>query len=83
MIIYFPHSFVLTTERCTCRYGIPVLLNLITDVDYGPCDFIVINDKSLPQTAAHFVHSYGSRLTGEELEAAKNFLRQWPDGFQL
>jgi hypothetical protein len=82
MQIQLTPSLVLTDERTESRYGIPVLVNRQDDATaYGPADIIDVYHKVQP--AAHVVHRFAKRLTGDEREAAANFLRQWPDGPQL
>ena len=82
MIIQLTPSLVLTDERAECRYGIPVLVNKQDDATaYGPADIIQVYHQTQP--AAHVVHRFGKRLTGDQREAAANYLRQWPDGPQL
>ncbi len=82
MKIQLTPSLILTDERAESRYGIPVLVNLQDDATaYGPADIIDVYHQAQP--AAHLVHRFAKRLTGEEREAAANFLRQWPDGPQL
>jgi hypothetical protein len=82
MNIQLTPSLVLTDERAESRYGIPVLVNRQDDARaYGPADIIDVYHKVQP--AAHLVHRFVKHLTGDEREAAANYLRQWPDGPQL
>jgi len=82
MNIQLTPSLVLTDERAESRYGIPVLVNRQDDATaYGPADIIQVYHQTQP--AAHVVHRFAKQLTGEEREAAANYLRQWPDGPQL
>jgi len=75
--------FQLTTEHPKSHYGIPVLLHRQSGDIYGAADVI----KPLPNahllTAAAFVLRHSRKLSGEDRVAAKNFLRQWPDGPQM
>ena len=73
----------LTTESVSSHYGIPVLLHRQSGQCYRPADVL----KPLPNAhlliAATFVLRHSRKLEGEDRTAAKNFLRQWPDGPQL
>jgi hypothetical protein len=76
-------SYQLTTEHPKSHYGIPVLLNRHSGDTYVAANVI----KPLPNanllTAAAFVLRHSRKLSGEDLVAARNFLRHWPDGPQL
>jgi len=78
----------LTNETCASRYGIPVLEITAADVDgdFGPAD--LIGDLDPPETlcrAADVVVGWASQpdRTDEEREAARRYLRQWPEGPQV
>ncbi len=76
-------SFQLTTEHPKSHYGIPVLLHRQSGDTYVAANVI----KPLPNahllTAAAFILRHSRKLVGEDRMAAKNFLRQWPEGPQL
>ena len=75
----------LTNESCSSRYGIPVLEITADDVDgtFGPADLIGEPPKLM--LGAQIVAGWASQpdRTADEIEAARRFLRQWPDGPQL
>jgi len=75
--------FQLTTEHPKSHYGVPVLLHLRSGDTYVAADVI----KPLPNanllTAAAYVLRHRRKLSGEDRVAARNFLRQWPEGPQL
>ena len=89
MTIQLTPSLVLTDERAECRYGIPVLVNRQADATaYGPADVFRAYPGWGFQPAAHTViRAFKSHqpcpFSAEELDAIRNFLRQWPDGPQL
>jgi len=76
---------ILTTDSPMSHYGVPVLRIEAEDVDgdFGPADLIgeVPNLVSAASIVAGWARS-GER-TREEIEAARLFLSQWPDGPQL
>lgn len=72
-------SLALTDESCD---GARVLITRPDGRAYGPRDCIEIYSEP-PQPAALVVHRLGQVLQGEQREAAKEFLNQWPEGPQL
>ena len=68
-----------------CEVLVPVLVNRQDDsAAYGPADVVKFpRTAGGVQPAAHFVHRYGGRLTGDGREAASRFLSQWPEGPQI
>ncbi|MGO8928139.1 MAG: hypothetical protein ACLQU3_14810 [Limisphaerales bacterium] len=54
-------------------------------IDLEPAEFAPCREDDLPETAAELlVHIHARRpLTGEALDCARRFLKQWPDGPQL
>jgi hypothetical protein len=76
---------VLTNETCSARYGMPVLSISAEDVagDFGPGD--LLHDGHNIVSCGAIVHGWASRpeRTDEERDAARLFLRQWPEGPQL
>jgi hypothetical protein len=86
MQIQLTPSLVLTDERAECRYGIPVLVQ--NDTAYGPGDVFKAYASWGFQPAAHTVlRAFKTKqpcpFSDEEVEAVRNYLRQWPDGPQL
>jgi len=78
----------LTTESPASHYGIPILQITADDVDgdFGPSDIIGTVDKPDELlTAAQIVYAWGTQRDRreEEREAARSFLRQWPEGPQI
>lgn len=78
----------LTTESTSSHYGMPVLQITAEDIDgdFGPAD--IIGDLDKPDTlliAAQIVYVWAmnKKRTPEEVQAAKSFLSQWPDGPQI
>jgi len=76
----------LTTESQGSSHGVPVLEIRAGDVDgtFGPEDLIY--DESGPvMRAASLVELWASspERSDDEIEAARRFLRQWPDGPQV
>lgn len=79
---------VLTTNSPASHYGCPVLRIEAEDVDgdFGPADLIdfgAVGQGIIP--AATIVHAWATapQRSDEERQAARRFLRQWPDGPQL
>ena len=79
---------ILTTNSPMSRRGIPVLRVKAEDVDgdFGPAD--LIGERRRPEmirTAAGIVAEWVRTInpTGKELEAARLFLSQWPEGPQI
>ena len=89
MNIQLTPSLVLTDERAESRYGIPVLVNRQDDATaYGPADVFQAYPSWGFQPAAHtviraFKCHQPCPFNAEEVDAIRNFLRQWPDGPQL
>jgi hypothetical protein len=82
MRVQLTPALMLTTERPESRGGIPVLLILPDDVTaHGPADIITLYRLTKP--AAHFVATFAKQLQGADLEAARLFCAQWPDGPQV
>lgn len=75
MNVQVDESYVLTTESAASSYGMPVLRHVPSGQDFGPCD--VLPDG---QEAGLFVAgaAFGSE-DGDLLDAARRFLRQFPD----
>lgn len=78
----------LTTESPASHYGIPVLQITAEDIDgdFGPSN--LIGDLDKPDqllTAAQIVYAWAKTKakTPKEIQAAKSFLSQWPEGPQL
>ena len=77
-----------TTESPGSHNGIPVLRikgHPTGDADCGPASLVPHVEGQMPGTAADVVlriHHF-QPLTGETLNAAHRFLRQWPEGPQL
>lgn len=71
----------LTTESSQSHYGIPVLSVEADDVSgyFGPADMVGAAH------AADIVIGWlrSARLTTDELQDVRNYLRQWPDGPQV
>ena len=88
MNIQLTASLVLTDERAESRHGIPVLVNRQDDTAYGPEDIFRVSPSwgFLP-AALSVVRAFKCHqpcpYTAEEVEAVRNFLRQWPNGPQL
>jgi len=76
---------ILTTGSPQSHYGIPVLRIEAEDVDgdFGPAD--QIGNPPNVMTAAGIVAGWArtGKHTKEEIEAARLFLSQWPDGPQI
>jgi hypothetical protein len=79
---------VLTTNSPASHYGILVLQITAEDVDgdFGPAD--LIGDIEKPETivtAASIVYAWAKtkKRKPHEIEVAKSFLRQWPEGPQI
>jgi hypothetical protein len=81
---------VLTTASPQSHYGVPVLrIEGAKDIpergiDYGPADLIA-EVKGVPLRGAHIVAGWalGKGRTQAEIQIARQYLRQWPDGPQL
>lgn len=83
----------LTTDSPASHYGCPVLRIEADDVDgdFGPADMIDTSgdaNRIHPErivTAADVVAGWArsTERTPEEIEAARKFLSQWPDGPQI
>jgi hypothetical protein len=77
-------SAVLTTDSPVSSRGIPILrVNAETvQGDFGPADII---GDDCTTTAAEIVRGWAKegKRTKEEIEAAKLFLSQWPEGPQI
>ena len=79
---------ILTTNSPMSRRGIPVLRVKTEDVDgdFGPADLIGEHKKpEMIRTAAGIVAEWFRTIehTEEEIEAARLFLSQWPEGPQI
>ncbi len=76
---------VLTIASSASSYGIPVLrvASKVFSGDFGPGDRF-LNDEGR-RTAGSLVAEWANAegRTAGELEAARRFLRQWPDGPQV
>ena len=76
---------ILTTDSPGSHYGIPVLRIEAEDVDgdFGPADVVVKKPPFI--TAADVVcgWAYDRDRTHDEVEAARRFCAQWPDGPQV
>jgi hypothetical protein len=82
MTVQLTPSLFLTDERPESRDGIPVLVtSLDAATAYGPADILTMYRLTKP--AAHFVTTFARQLTGADLEAARRFCAQWPDGPQV
>ena len=84
MKVQLTPSLVLTNNRPESRYRIPVLVNRSDETRaYGPSDIISVYGQFEP--AAHVVVRFAkaNRLAGRELEAARLFCSQWPEGPQI
>ena len=82
MTVQLTPALMLTTERPESRNGIPVLVTRLDDARaYGPADLITMYRLTKP--AAHFVTIFAKQLQGADLEAARLFCAQWPDGPQV
>ncbi len=80
MNIQIRKDVFLTTESSASHYNIPVLrIESNAGPDLGPSDFIG------KQFAAQLVAKWAGKKCRkpEELEAARRFLRQWPEGPQV
>ena len=81
-------AVMFTTESPASHDGIPVLRikgHPAGDADCGPASFVPHVQGQIPRTAADTVlriHQV-QPLTHEALNAARRFLRQWPEGPQL
>ncbi len=79
----------LTTQSGASHSGIPILRvqdpTYHDSIDLEPAEFAPCREDDLPETAAELlVHIHARRpLTGEALDCARRFLKQWPDGPQL
>lgn len=77
----------LTTQSPASHYGRPVLQVTAEDLDddFGPGDLLGGIEKGSFMYAADIVTCWArqSGLTEEEMEAAKVYLRQWPEGPQV
>jgi hypothetical protein len=78
----------LTNQSPSSRYNVPVLEITAEDIDgdFGPAS--LIGDLEAPWTlfpAANVVYAWAQKpeRTQEEVEAARLFLRQWPEGPQV
>ena len=78
---------VLTTDSPQSHYGAPVLRIDAADVkgDFGPLDPIGDVGSPLILTAAGIVAGWAmnAERSEDEREAARAFLRQWPEGPQI
>ncbi len=80
----------LTTASPQSHYGVPVLriegAKDIPDrgIDYGPADVIVVADGRVIK-GAHIIAAWamGKKRTPQEVELARLYLSQWPDGPQV
>ena len=76
---------ILTTWNPQSHYGCPVLRIEAEDVDgdFGPAD--LIGEVPNLVSAASIVSGWAKtgKRTKEEIEAARLFLSQWPEGPQL
>jgi len=81
MTIDLSPNWILTDSR----HGVLVLAKRADDSQaYGPADIVDFPvSAGGRQPAGLFVKRFGERLEGKEREAAKFFLRKWPDGPQL
>jgi hypothetical protein len=77
----------LTTDSPASHYGLPVLRIDAADVagDFGPADLLGDVDRPETLTAAEIVAGWAmnAERNEEELEAARTFLSQWPEGPQI
>jgi hypothetical protein len=79
---------ILTTASPASHYGIPVLRIDAEDVsgDFGPSDLLGnLDEPSKMFHAAGMVAGWAGQpgRTPEEIEAARKYLAQWPEGPQL
>jgi hypothetical protein len=82
MTVQLTPALWLTDERPECRDGILVLVTSLDAAStYGPADIITM--YRLRKPAAHFVVTFAKQLQGENLEVARQFCAQWPDGPQV
>ena len=85
LLIYSPRdgeNLSLTTESASSSYGIPVMRIESPELtgDFGPADLLGPN---LTAAKALVGLHHNIPLEGDALEAAKQFLSQWPDGPQI
>ena len=80
-------EFQLTTKSPQSLYGLPVLRIEGDDfpTDYGPEDDVSLLAGLVVLKAGELVAAWASvkDRTPKEREAARKFLRQWPDGPQI
>jgi hypothetical protein len=78
----------LTNQSSASSYGIPVLQVSADDIDgdFGPADIIGNMDDLgdlIPAATVIAAWANNPERTVEELEAARLFLQQWPEGPQI
>jgi hypothetical protein len=81
-------TVMLTTDSPAGVYGVPVLQITTEDVDgdFGPRDIIGdVNRPSEMMRAADVVAAWVAKpgRTADEIEVARLFLAQWPEGPQV
>lgn len=76
---------ILTTDSPASHYGMPVLQITAEDIDgdFGPGDLINLGEMLM--SAGEIVYTWAMELgrTHEEMQAARKFLSQWPEGPQI
>jgi len=78
----------LTNQSASSRYGIPVfeITGQGIEESYGPADLIdhsVVGGCLLPAAFTIVGWAREPERTPEEIEAAREFLQQWPEGPQI
>lgn len=85
MKIYLTPSWELSTEHPASSYRFPVLVNRATNEAYGPKDIVNLYPSwgYMTGSVALIRIMKRKKANSEEIQAAKSFLSQWPDGPQI
>ena len=74
----------LTTESSLSSYGLPVYrIEDDSPTDYGPADVVEFGGLPVPTAGMVAIWARLQDRTDEEIQAAKDFLSQNPEGLQV